>query len=397
MSVECFYSKSTKLQLPFSELREEVKAAKGRNAVTYAQSKDPCIKNAIIKIDAGTKANTDKGVKEAISNLKMKEIAGIGNKGREGLGLVKRKYFSTSTKVEQRTMVVKEIRDSEENRRMVKIVGLAQQGASTKWEVPPRKISHEELIRTSETRLKFLVKSVHDLLPTPTNKNRWYGTEDKCKLCGEEGTLNHILSGCKIALAQGRYKYRHDKVLKELSKTMEEQLKTANKNQTRIKSNITFIKEGEKKPIITNNKQNSYLDTAQDWKMSVDLEGRLKIPSEITVTNLRPDMILISKDTKQLGIIELTVPIEDRIEISGEIKRNKYSIIEEEGKANGWGVQIWAVEIGCRGFPAKSTKRLLKQMGLNARKQKECAEKLGKIAEEASRNIWRWSHNKKWF
>ena len=123
--------------------------------------------------------------------------------------------------------------------------------------------------------------------------------------------------------------------------------------------------------------------------MSVDLEGRLKIPSEITVTNLRPDMILISKDTKQLGIIELTVPIEDRIEIAGEIKRNKYSIIEEEGKANGWGVQIWAVEIGCRGFPAKSTKRLLKQMGLNARKQKECAEKLGKIAEEASRNIWR--------
>ena len=130
--------------------------------------------------------------------------------------------------------------------------------------------------------------------------------------------------------------------------------------------------------------------------MSVDLEGRLKIPSEITVTNLRPDMILISKDTKQLGIIELTVQIEDRIEIAGEIKRNKYSIIEEEGKANGWGVQIWAVEIGCRGFPAKSTKRLLKQMGLNARKQKECAEKLGKIAEEASRNIWRWSHNKKW-
>ena len=57
--------------------------------------------------------------------------------------------------------------------------------------------------------------------------------------------------------------------------------------------------------------------------MSVDLEGRLKIPSEITVTHLRPDMILISKDTKQLGIIELTVPIEDRIEISGEKKRNK--------------------------------------------------------------------------
>ena len=247
MSVECFYSKSTKLQLPFSELTEEVKAAKGRNAVTYAQSKDPCIKNAIIKIDAGTKANTDKGVKEAISNLKMKEIAGIGNKGKEGLGLVKRKYFSTSTKMEQRTMVVKEIRDSEENRRMVKIVGLAQQGASTKWEVPPRKISHEELIRTSETRLKFLVKSVHDLLPTPTNKNGWYGTENKCTLCGEEVTLNHILSGCKIALALGRYKYRHDKVLKELGKTMEEQLKTANKNETRIKTNITFIKEGEKK------------------------------------------------------------------------------------------------------------------------------------------------------
>ena len=67
------------------------------------------------------------------------------------------------------------------------------------------RFSHRDIINASEIRIKFLIKLVYDLLPTPANKSKWFGEDDICNLCNERGTLNHILSGCKMALSQGRY------------------------------------------------------------------------------------------------------------------------------------------------------------------------------------------------
>ena len=52
-----------------------------------------------------------------------------------------------------------------------------------------------------------------------------------------------------------------------------------------------------------------------------------------------------------MGVVELTVPIEDRVEVSGEMKKAKYAVLQQEGKKNGLGVQILAMEVGCIGFP----------------------------------------------
>ena len=52
-STDCFYSKSTKLKLPYTSLVEEFKVAKARNLVTFEESKDECINNAGIQADAG--------------------------------------------------------------------------------------------------------------------------------------------------------------------------------------------------------------------------------------------------------------------------------------------------------------------------------------------------------
>ena len=114
------------------------------------------------------------------------------------------------------------------------------------------------------------------------------------------------------------------------------------------------MKEGEKTVYEEPLSNCSYLDSANDWQVMVDLKGSLKIPSSITITNLRPDMLLMSESTKQLGIIELTVPSENRIEVSSELKKAKYTPLAEEAKQKGWRVRIWAVEVGCRGFPARS-------------------------------------------
>ena len=134
LSVESLYTKSGKLQLPFSELTEEVKAAKARVLVTLEESDDPCVKNAAIKVDGGIKADTPKSVKEAKSKLKMQEITGIANRGREGLGMNPKKYYSTSSKKDKRAMIVKAVRETEEERRFVKMTSLAKQGVHTKWE-----------------------------------------------------------------------------------------------------------------------------------------------------------------------------------------------------------------------------------------------------------------------
>ena len=84
-----------------------------------------------------------------------------------------------------------------------------------------------------------------------------------------------------------------------------------NKSETK-KTQISFVKEGQKGQKQEQIENYNYLSTAKDWSVSVDLGSNLKIPTEICVTNLRPDLIIVSRKTKQLGIVELTEPIEDR-------------------------------------------------------------------------------------
>ena len=266
----------------------------------------------------------------------------------------KRKYYSSSSNKEKRDMIVQTIREKEEEKRVVTMAGFSKQGAHLKWEVPQRRLKHNNIINGSEAQLSFLIKAVYDLLPTPANKSKWFKREEKCMLCGGEGTLNHILSCCKVALAQGRYTWRHNKVLKEVATSIQKKVTENSTSPKSTKTRIPFVKEGEKIDPETPKLTVNYLSTAKDWKMAVDLEGRLKIPEEVTVTNLRPDITITSRNTKQMAIVELTVPSEDRIEVSGELKRMKYEQIAQEGKLKGWRVRIWAVEVGCKGFPVIS-------------------------------------------
>jgi hypothetical protein len=396
LSTACMYTRSGRLQLPYSQLSEEVKAAKARVYTTFEESEDPCVRGAKVTVDGGRKADTPGRVKEAKSRLRMKEIVGIPNKGKEGLGMNPRKYYGSSTKKERRGMVVDMVREAEEDRRRVKMASLAKQGAHTRWEVPEKKLSHKEIISTSETSLKFLVKSVYDLLPTPSNKNRWYGSEEVCKLCGKDGTLTHILSGCEVALAQGRYRWRHDQVLRQIASCVEAKRRNHNSQMCRVKKKIQFVKAGEKRNQVERSLLGSYLDGANDWKLHVDLDRKLKFPREVAVTNLRPDMLLVSESTKRIGLVELTVPNEERIEVSGELKKSKYTPLQEQGKVNGWNVNIWAVEVGCRGFPAASMASFLKDIGIAGGERNLQMKKIGEEAMSASRMIWNWSHFTQW-
>ena len=101
----------------------------------------------------------------------MKEITGIANRGREGLGMRRRQYYSTSSKIERRDMVVDTIREREEEQRLVKMASLVSQGVNLKWEVPQRYLKDKDVMKMPEASLSFFIKAVYDLLPTPANRN----------------------------------------------------------------------------------------------------------------------------------------------------------------------------------------------------------------------------------
>ena len=173
-------------------------------------------------------------------------------------------------------------------------------------------------------------------------------------------------------------------------------VENTNKSENK-KTRIQFVKEGEKRLRETDEEEHyTYLSAAKDWKLTVDVESSLKIPRDICNTNLRPDIIIVSRKTKQIGIVELTVPNEDRVEVSNEMKRLKYEQIAQEGRLNGWRVRIWAVEVGCRGFPAISMSSFFKDLGYRGSEKKRAIERLSKVAEEASQSLWKASHYKEW-
>ena len=81
---------------------------------------------------------------------------------------------------------------------------------------------------------------MYDTPPSPVNLHQWGLVEDaNCKLCGKRGTMAHILSGYHVALTQGRYRYRHDKVLQELADVRDgvgKEKETTNRPEARTNS-----------------------------------------------------------------------------------------------------------------------------------------------------------------
>ncbi len=80
---------------------------------------------------------------------------------------------------------------------------------------------------------------------------------------------------------------------------------------------------------------------------------KLQFP-EVVHTALHTDIVLWSIKDHKIILIELTVPWEEICEEAYERKALKYQPLIQECKDKGWQAWLFLVEIGCRGFPAKS-------------------------------------------
>ena len=115
--------------------------------------------------------------------------------------------------------------------------------------------------------LKFMINSSIDTLPTPANLKRWkYSSSDKCKLCGNRGTTNHILNCCNTMLNTKRYTWRHNNL-------------------------INFIVDNVDK------RYKVYSDLP-GW----EAPGGGTIPPNLCVTNLKPDIVIVDNEKKNLHI-----------------------------------------------------------------------------------------------
>ena len=121
--------------------------------------------------------------------------------------------------------------------------------------------------------------------------------------------MNHILNGCKISLIQGKYTLRHDSVLNYLEQRVD---------KTRYTCYIDI--PGHQTPA----------------------GGTL--PHSVTVSTLRPDIVIIDELKKNIMVLELTVPGELRIEESNRLKGDKYQHFTTDIKTHT--VSVLPFEIG---------------------------------------------------
>lgn len=166
-----------------------------------------------------------------------------------------------------------------------------------------------------------------------------------------EGKISHK------ALGDGCYRWRHDQVLKAIAASLASAINTS-KNHRAPRKAVHFIKAGEK-PRALPQLTTGLLHKASDWQLEVNLGKQLRFPHHIAATRLRPDIIAISEASRQLIILEITVPWEERIEEANERKRAKYQELVEECRERGWRTFYEPIEIGCRGFAGRSLCKVL--------------------------------------
>ncbi|KAL0172855.1 hypothetical protein M9458_033166, partial [Cirrhinus mrigala] len=265
-----------------------------------------------------------------------------------GLGCFTRMSWSKADPKERCSMVQREVRKAEEEARHVKAVAMKKQGSWTRWDgVQERALTWQDIWSMEGRRIKFLMCSVYNVLPTPSNLHIWRMADiPSCTLCGKQANLEHILSACQPSLADGKFRWCHDKILAQLADGVEQ----ARKKIIQLSNGhhfIQFVRTGES--TAAGRRSRGVLATANDWEMRVDLKKRLKFPEEIAHTSLRPDIVLWSRGTNQVVLIELTVPWEERLEEAHERKLKKYQSLILESQQNGWKAWNLPVEVGCRG------------------------------------------------
>ena len=159
------------------------------------------------------------------------------------------------------------------------------QGVWTHWEnVIPFDFSWTNLIYGPGPRvIAFILNAQINSVRTPDMLKLWgYIDNARCKLCSNsQGTLHHILVGCKHSLDQGRYTWRHDSVLSHIESALLHLIAVFNKRKpvnaveaAKKSFKTCFVRKDEKPQARAKQETHAVLSKANDWKIVVDFEDR---------------------------------------------------------------------------------------------------------------------------
>ena len=247
----------------------------------------------------------------------------------------------------------------------------------------------------SPLRLAFAIRPVYDQLPSRENLQKWGLVEDtKCGLCGGTETLHHVLSNCTYTLANGRYTWRHNQVLREVCEAAKAAVSKANSRTIANQRKIYFLSEGFAHLCMSNSQarhscRGKRLDCRslprRDEALSPGVDRKCK----------KPDLVLVSSSTDAIILVELTVPWEDRLQYSNALKADKYADLSMDLEAKGYRTDLFPVEVGARGVVGRSTYAFLAKIGLSSRERKKAMTRMSEAAEAASFWIWHMRSQKK--
>ena len=111
------HTNSENLQLPISSLVEEFKIGKVRLHMMMKDSADEIIRKAYPEIESGMKWSAVKAAQEAECSLRIKDIIGVTQTNRAGLGSTGKKVFSNVGPKGKRDMVSEEFSMFEEEQK----------------------------------------------------------------------------------------------------------------------------------------------------------------------------------------------------------------------------------------------------------------------------------------
>ena len=182
------------------------------------------------------------------------------------------------------------------------------------------------------------------------------------------GVIKTLIPHLTVALSQGRFTFRHDNVLRIIISNIRSSIKTIKSSVPSSKQpiKIKFVKKGTKVKT-KNSSPSGILHQASDWVLLGDLDGTFSFPPHIAFTELRPDITIFSNKLKRVILIELTCPCGESMEAWHNVKVNKYLPLKSIVENNGWSVDLFAVEVGARGYCSWSVFCCFKSLGLRNR------------------------------
>ena len=386
------YSKKSVCPLPFSSLVTMYKTTKVNAHLQLVNSRHQEIVQNVVPAATGRKwklydphvvfgVTVDTGVIRRCERMvECDNMVGLVAQGRMGFDFAGGEDGRRRVAVGKSKEIVQKVIAESEEEYLARAVQMGVQGKWTAWkDLHQRVISWRSLVYGDPRLIRFCIGATYDTLDSPANLKRWgLNDSEECCLCkAKKCTVSHVLSGCKVGLKQGRYRYRHDSVLRVIVH--------------HLAGFINGKKSGRR-----GNEMKGLLNVANDWILLADLDRRLVFPDVIVVTSLRPDIVMYSMESDTVIMVELTCPCEENIEARNREKLAKYTTLVADCQIANWKVHLFAVEVGARGYAAQSLTTCLRLLGLKGRPLRTCVEAAGDEALRTSFWLWFLKENEVW-